>query len=78
MITEYDFEQCKPLMVEVINLLRSRNLSYDTADFVLVGAQKLLKQVAKCELSELPLADGIDYDCHPSRIKLSSRLNGGV
>ena len=70
LVTKYDFEQCKPLMVEVIDLLRSRNVSYETARFVLECAQDILQQVMKSELQNLPLADGIDYERNPNRLML--------
>jgi len=73
MVTNYDFEQCKSLMVEIIDTLRSRNVSYDTADFVLRGAQEVLQQVVRQELRGLPLADGISYNIAPDRLMTASK-----
>jgi hypothetical protein len=61
MVTNYNFEQCEQLTVEILDFLRSRNMSYNTADIVLSGAREKLRQVGHHELESLPIADGISY-----------------
>jgi hypothetical protein len=61
-VTDYDRKQCTQIIIDVLQFLRSRNMSYTNADYVLEGAQKLLQEVARKELSGLPLAEGISYD----------------
>jgi hypothetical protein len=73
MVTNYDFEQCKTLMVEVLQFLRSRNVSYSTANFVLEGAQKILQQAVRQEMKGIPLADGITYDINPDSLMTVSK-----
>ena len=72
-VIDYDFKQSRQLMVEVLEFLRSRNVSYETAKFILEGAQDILKQVVRHELGGLPLAAGITCDAYPDQLITASK-----
>jgi len=57
----------------VIQYLKSHNLSYNKALWVLSNVKCLLEQAIEQELKQLPLADGFEHALNPAHLKFCSK-----